>query len=150
MSAERLGPFLLRQPPGVFPLGEDALRLAAFATVRRSWKVCDLGTGSGCLLLLLSGRATGLDLYGVELDPTAARAARDNLMENGLGGTVWTGDWNTLPGGTGPFDLVVSNPPYFAQGSGASGGPARMEGRDGLESLCRTAARLPCATGRSG
>ena len=52
MSAERLGPFLLRQPPGVFPLGEDALRLAAFATVRRSWKVCDLGTGSGCLLLL--------------------------------------------------------------------------------------------------
>ena len=142
MSAERLGPFLLRQPPGVFPLGEDALRLAAFATVRRSWKVCDLGTGSGCLLLLLSGRATGLDLYGVELDPTAARAARDNLMENGLGGTVWTGDWNTLPGGTGPFDLVVSNPPYFAQGSGASGGPARMEGRDGLESLCRTAARL--------
>ena len=132
MSAERLGPFLLRQPPGVFPLGEDALRLAAFATVRRSWKVCDLGTGSGCLLLLLSGRATGLDLYGVELDPTAARAARDNLMENGLGGTVWTGDWNTLPGGTGPFDLVVSNPPYFAQGSGASGGPARMEGRDGL------------------
>ena len=46
MSAERLGPFLLRQPPGVFPLGEDALRLAAFATVRRSWKVCDLGTGS--------------------------------------------------------------------------------------------------------
>ena len=148
MSAERLGPFLLRQPPGVFPLGEDALRLAAFATVRRSWKVCDLGTGSGCLLLLLSGRATGLDLYGVELDPTAARAARDNLMENGLGGTVWTGDWNTLPGGTGPFDLVVSNPPYFAQGSGASGGPARMEGRDGLESLCRTAARLTRNGGR--
>ena len=110
--------------------------------------MCDLGTGSGCLLLLLSGRATGLDLYGVELDPTAARAARDNLMENGLGGTVWTGDWNTLPGGTGPFDLVVSNPPYFAQGSGASGGPARMEGRDGLESLCRTAARLTRNGGR--
>lgn len=82
---------------GFFLWGRTPLRLAAFATVRRSWKVCDLGTGSGCLLLLLSGRATGLDLYGVELDPTAARARRDNLMENGLGGTVWTGDWNTLP-----------------------------------------------------
>ena len=56
MRMERLGPFLLRQPPGVFPLGEDALRLAAFATARRGWRVCDLGTGSGCLLLLLSGR----------------------------------------------------------------------------------------------
>ena len=57
MRMERLGPFLLRQPPGVFPLGEDALRLAAFATARRGWRVCDLGTGSGCLLLLLSGRS---------------------------------------------------------------------------------------------
>ena len=28
----------------------------------------------------------------------------------------------------GTFDLVVSNPPYFAAGSGRSGGPERMEG----------------------
>lgn len=90
MRMERLGPFLLRQPPGVFPLGEDALRLAAFATARRGWRVCDLGTGSGCLLLLLSGRTPGLELYGVERDPAAACAARDNLAENGLEGTVWT------------------------------------------------------------
>ena len=128
MRVERLGPFLLRQPPGVFPLGEDALRLAAFATARRGWRVCDLGTGSGCLLLLLSGRTPGLELYGVERDPAAACAARDNLAENGLEGTVWAGDWSALTGGTGPFDLVISNPPYFSQGSGASGGPARMEG----------------------
>lgn len=148
MRVERLGPFLLRQPPGVFPLGEDALRLAAFATARRGWRVCDLGTGGGCLLLLLSGRTPGLELYGVERDPAAARAARDNLAENGLEGTVWTGDWSALPGGTGPFDLVISNPPYFAQGSGSSGGPARMEGRDGLEGLCRAAARLTRNGGR--
>ena len=148
MRVERLGPFLLRQPPGVFPLGEDALRLAAFATARRGWRVCDLGTGSGCLLLLLSGRTPGLELYGVERDPAAACAARDNLAENGLEGTVWAGDWSALTGGTGPFDLVISNPPYFAQGSGASGGPARMEGRDGLEGLCRAAARLTRNGGR--
>lgn len=148
MREEQLGPFLLRQPPGVFPLGEDAMRLADFATVRRGWRVCDLGTGSGCLLLLLSGRIHGLGLYGVELDPVAAQAARDNLTENGLAGTVWTGDWSALPSRTGPFDLVISNPPYFAQGSGASGGPARMEERDGLEHLCRAAARLTRNGGR--
>lgn len=28
---------------GVFPLGEDALRLGEFATVRPRWRVCDLG-----------------------------------------------------------------------------------------------------------
>ena len=148
MREEQLGPFLLRQSPGVFPLGEDALHLADFATVRRGWRVCDLGTGSGCLLLLLSGRVPRLELYGVELDPVAAQAARDNLTENDLAGTVWTGDWSAMPSRTGPFDLVISNPPYFAQGSGASGGPARMEGRDGLEHLCRAAARLTRNGGR--
>ncbi len=40
MRMERLGPFLLRQPPGVFPLGEDALRLAAFAAGPRGRLCC--------------------------------------------------------------------------------------------------------------
>ena len=40
----------------VFPLGEDALRLGEFATVRPNWRVCDLGTGSGVLLRLLAQR----------------------------------------------------------------------------------------------
>lgn len=148
MSAERLGPFLLRQPPGVFPLGEDALAAGCLCHGAPELEGVRPGDRKRLPAPAAVRPATGLDLYGVELDPTAARAARDNLMENGLGGTVWTGDWNTLPGGTGPFDLVVSNPPYFAQGSGASGGPARMEGRDGLESLCRTAARLTRNGGR--
>lgn len=46
---EQLGPYTLCQPEGVFPLGEDALALGSFATVKRGWRVCDLGTGSGCL-----------------------------------------------------------------------------------------------------
>lgn len=88
MRMERLGPFLLRQPPGVFPLGEDALRLAAFATARRGWRVCDLGTGSGCLLLLLSGRTPGLELYGVERDPAAAWCCPGQFGGKRLEGTV--------------------------------------------------------------
>ena len=50
---EQLGPYTLNWPDGVFPLGADALALGGFATVRRGWRVCDLGTGSGALLLLL-------------------------------------------------------------------------------------------------
>lgn len=90
MRMERLGPFLLRQPPGPFRWERTPCGWPAFATARRGWRVCDLGTGSGCLLLLLSGRTPGLELYGVERDPAAACAARDNLAENGLEGTVWT------------------------------------------------------------
>lgn len=138
---EQLGPYQLEQRPGVFPLGSDALALGRFATVRKGWRVCDLGTGSGVLLLLLEERQPGLTRFGLDQDPAAAALAAENLERNGLEGTIWTGSWSQTPFPPGSFDLVVSNPPYYAPGSGKDGGPARME-REGLDDLCRAAARL--------
>lgn len=144
---EQLGPYTLAWPEGVFPLGGDTLALGRFATVRRGWRVCDLGTGSGALLLLLAGRETGLRLTGVELDPLAAETARGNLRANGLGGEIRQESWQETSLLAGSFDLVVSNPPYFARGSGGRGGPGRME-EGTLEQLCRAAARLVRSGGR--
>ena len=138
---ELLGPYQLEQRPGVFPLGSDALALGRFATVRKGWRVCDLGTGSGVLLLLLEERQPGLTLFGLDQDPAAAALAAENLERNGLEGTIWTGSWSQVPFLPGSFDLVVSNPPYYAPGSGKDGGPARME-REELDTLCRAASRL--------
>lgn len=145
---EQLGPYLLEQPEGVFPLGSDSLALGAFATVRPRWRVCDLGTGSGVLLLLLAGREASLSLTGVELDSTAAQTAQNNLTANGLDGRVLCCDlrFNSLP--AGQFDLVISNPPYFAVGSGTSGGNTRCEESCSLDELCRAAARLVKNSGR--
>ena len=138
---EQLGPYQLEQRPGVFPLGSDALALGRFATVRKGWRVCDLGTGSGVLLLLLAVREPQLELFGLDQDPDAAVLAQDNLGRNGLEGQIWTGSWSQAPFSPGSFDLVVSNPPYYAPGSGKDGGPARME-REELDTLCRAASRL--------
>lgn len=138
---EQLGPYQMEQRPGVFPLGSDALALGRFATVRKGWRVCDLGTGSGVLLLLLAAREPQLELFGLDQDPTAAALAQDNLGRNALEGQIWTGSWSQVPFPPGSFDLVVSNPPYYAPGSGKDGGPARME-REELDTLCRAASRL--------
>lgn len=138
---EQLGPYQLEQRPGVFPLGSDTLALGRFATVRKGWRVCDLGTGSGVLLLLLAARESQLELFGLDQDPAAAALAQDNLRHNDLEGQIWTGSWSQTPFPPGSFDLVVSNPPYYAPGSGKDGGPARME-REELDTLCRAAARL--------
>lgn len=145
---EQLGPYTLEQPEGVFPLGSDTLALGAFATVRPRWRVCDLGTGSGALLLLLAGREATLSLTGVELDPAAAQAAQTNLDRNGLAGQVLCCDLRTAPLPPGQFDLVVSNPPYFAVGSGKSGGSARCEEACSLDELCAAAGRLTKNGGR--
>ena len=138
---EQLGPYQLEQRPGVFPLGSDALALGRFATVRKGWRVCDLGTGSGVLLLLLAARDPQLELFGLDRDPAAAELTEENLEHNGLEGKIWTGRWSQAPFSPGSFDLVVSNPPYYAPGSGKDGGPARME-REELDTLCRAASRL--------
>lgn len=148
MKTEQLGPYTLSWPEGVFSLGGDTLALGEFATVKPRWRVCDLGTGSGALLLLLARRSQGLSLTGVELDPLSARTARDNLARNGLEGQILEGDLRTAPLPAGSFDLVVSNPPYFPVNAGKSGGPARSEEGCTLAQLCAAAGRLVKNGGR--
>ena len=148
MKTEQLGPYTLSWPEGVFPLGGDSLTLGEFATVKPRWKVCDLGTGSGALLLLLARRAEGLSLTGVEMNPLCVQTARDNLTNNGLSGEIVEGDLRTAPLPAGSFDLVLSNPPYFPVNAGTSAGSARSEECCTLEELCAAAARLVKNGGR--
>lgn len=148
-TQEFLGQFTLTQSDTCFKLGRDSVLLSHFATVKPGWSVCDLGCGVGSLLLLLSQRQERLTRYGIEIDPIAATLARRNLADNQLDGTIYTGDFRTqdrfLPDS---MQLVISNPPYFRQGSGKSGGRARMEEACSVASLCQTAARLLRTGGR--
>lgn len=148
MTSEQLGPYRLEQRDGVFPLGTDTLCLAGFVRPRRGERVCDLGCGSGALLLLLAAQAENLSLTGVELTQAGADLARANLAQNGLPGAVIQGDlrdFSRLPP-AGQMDLVVSNPPYYApsQGKTAEGlrGTARSQQTCTLTDVCCAAARL--------
>ena len=142
LKTEQLGPYTLTWPDGVFPLGSDALALGEFATLRPRWKVCDLGTGSGALLLLLARRESTISLTGVESDELSARTAQNNLQANHLPGAIFQQDLRKTDLPAGSFDLVISNPPYFAAGSGKGTGQARHEEQCSLPELCTAAARL--------
>lgn len=148
MKTEQLGPYTLSWSDGVFPLGGDSLALGEFATVKPRQRVCDLGTGSGALLLLLARRAEALSLTGVELDPLSARTARHNLEQNGLAGEIIERDLRRAALPAGSFDLVLSNPPYFPVNAGTSGGRSRSEENCTLDELCAAAARLVKNGGR--
>ncbi len=142
---ERLGQYTYRWDETCFPLGADSLALGEFCTLKKNDRVLDLGCGAGLLLLLCGEREPSAALFGVELDPNAARLARENLAANALAGEILTGDLRetALP----RADLVVSNPPWYAQGSGARGGPGRMEGCP-LPALCAAAGRALNCKGR--
>jgi release factor glutamine methyltransferase len=88
--------------------------LAIFADRRRDpLRVLDLGVGSGALLCaLLSEFVNALGL-GVDVSAAAANVARGNIEGCGLSrrADIRIGDWTK--GLDGPFDLIVSNPPYI-------------------------------------
>jgi release factor glutamine methyltransferase len=76
--------------------------------------LADFGTGSGCILTALLHelpRAKGL---GIDRSFGALRTARRNAERNGVGARCLfaLSDWGSAL--AGPFDLIVSNPPYIA------------------------------------
>ncbi len=80
-------------------------------------RILDLGTGSGCILLALLKefpRATGV---GVDINPGAVDVSRENMENNGLSGraTFLVSNWTDSLTDSGPFDLIVSNPPYIPE-----------------------------------
>jgi len=80
----------------------------------RPWRLLDLGTGSGALLLALLSELPAAWGLGVDLAPRAALQARANALALGLGGrsACLAADWGAPLAGS--FDVVLSNPPYIA------------------------------------
>jgi release factor glutamine methyltransferase len=80
-----------------------------------SWRVLDLGVGSGAILLALLAERPAAKGLGIDVSEEALAVARDNAASLGLAGRValLRGDWTAGLAGEA-FDLVVSNPPYIA------------------------------------
>ena len=134
------------------PVQTDSLVLAHFAAGRDGETVCDLGCGSGILLLLLLRACPSLSVTGVECRPRAAEECRENLRKNAFSGEILTGDLRTAPLPAGLFDLVIANPPYFRAGAGGVSPDTdraimRQESAT-LPELCAAAAELLSPEGR--
>lgn len=132
--------------------GEDALRLAAFASPKPADAVCDLGTGGGILPLLFCVDTPPARIDAVEINPDAAALATQAVRDNELTAHIFVHaiDWNDwrahLP--AGGYTLVTCSPPYFPAGSGMpcadrSRDLARHEASpETLSDVCRVAAGL--------
>jgi release factor glutamine methyltransferase len=95
----------------VVELALDMLRAAPRADRRR--RIADIGTGSGAILLALLSEWP--DAYGVgtDISEDALQTARSNAADLGLARRVGFVACNYAAALSGPFDLIVSNPPYI-------------------------------------
>jgi release factor glutamine methyltransferase len=74
-------------------------------------RVLDVGTGTGAIALALADELPGADVVATDASRDALALARENAALTGLDVELVESDVNDgLP--PGPFDLVVSNPPY--------------------------------------
>ncbi len=81
--------------------------------IDRPYSLIDLGTGSGCLLISLLRELPGAYGIGVDRSFQALEVARRNSQRHHVDGRAHfcVSDWLTAL--KGPFDIIISNPPYI-------------------------------------
>lgn len=117
----------LLQPVDGYRAATDPVLLAAAVRAAAGESVLDLGCGVGAAALCLGTRVSGLDLFGLEVQPVYAALARRNAGLNSQGFNVIDGDVRTMPEALKQrsFDHVIMNPPWHVPDSLASPDPGR-------------------------
>ena len=150
-----LSPATLVPRPDTETLVEAALEFAReFVPAGGLLSVADLGTGSGAILLALLHEWPNAAGLGTDLSEAALRTARENARHLGVQDRAIFIACHYASALAGPFDLILSNPPYIGSSEipylsrevrdhdphlALDGGP---DGLDAYRALIPQAARL--------
>jgi release factor glutamine methyltransferase len=91
--------------------------------------LCDLGTGSGAIAIALLSELPEARAVATDISEEALQAARANAEAHGVTGRMRFLKIGFAEGPEGPFDIVVSNPPYVRSDT-IAGLPAEVRKHD--------------------
>lgn len=97
-------------------LVEQAIRYCRHQN--RELTIADFGTGSGCLLLTLLYHCEMVTGVGLDIAQGAIEMASENAHHLGLSDRALfhCSDWDSALDENARFDVILSNPPYIAEG----------------------------------
>lgn len=130
------GRLTLSQPRAGFRAGLDSVLLGA-AVGEASGRLLDLGAGVGTAGLVALVLNPGLTAVLAERDAPTVTMARANADENGLGERASVATVDVTAKGQvrraaglveNAFDIVIANPPFFADGAGTRAADAGRAG----------------------
>jgi len=136
-------------------LVEHALAIVSGDDSNRSWKLLELGTGSGAIILSMAARHPQHRYFASDRSEKAIRVATANAERYYLSDTIhfFVGDWfRPIKKRHRNFDMIVSNPPYIPTHIITDLEPeislyepitALDGGKDGLESIRLIADQAP-------
>ena len=138
-----INPHVLDPRPDTEVLVETALKeIDAHFGPAHPCRFLDIGTGSGCIAVSLLAEHAGWTGCATEISAEALQVARANAAAHKVSDRLELVETSWAENLAGPFDLVVSNPPYIASGEIADLMPevknhdpalALEAGADGLE-----------------
>ena len=95
-------------------VGTDGVLLGAWVSLRGDERTAlDVGTGTGLIALMLAQRSAALTIQAIDIDPAAAEEAAANFAASPWATRLSARAVSLQDFSGGPFDLIVSNPPFF-------------------------------------
>lgn len=107
--------FAIRQERCAMKVGTDGVLLGAWGPeCIAGGRILDIGTGTGVMAIMAAQRNPSARIVGVEIDDMSALQARENAEASPWADRVEivNADIRSYEAAA-PFDLVISNPPYF-------------------------------------
>lgn len=109
--------FTIRQDKCAMKVGTDGVLLGAWAEVKDTKRILDIGAGTGLISLMLAQRSSA-QIDAVELNEDAANQAAENVAVSTWSCRInvhTSSIQNFAQQSTQTYDCIVSNPPYFQQ-----------------------------------
>ena len=105
-------------PDVLIPRPETELLVeAALRVMKENARVCDVGTGSGCIAVTLLCERADAHAVGLDISEAALVVARENASKYGVEKRISlraSDCFSALDRNTDQFDVIVSNPPYVS------------------------------------
>lgn len=123
---------------GAMKVGTDGVILGGWVDVGGCRRIADVGAGTGLIALMIAQRQPDAKIAAIEIDPVACQEAEANVSASPFDGRIEivNADFACFVSET-PFDLIVSNPPFFAES---------LKSPDAKRAMARHESSLPLST----